>query len=109
MHRNKALDQTRDILLKRAQVQRHPPLHQSLRAVIGSDVRPTGRVELASERLGKRHGFYAAAFLGAQLEGVDVVIKPAFLNVFPCELDGKENSLLHAVVAPIALLQLQGG
>ena len=82
MRGDKALDQTQNILLKRARMQRQPSLHQGLRAIVGADVWPTGECEPAPERPGEGHGFNTAAFLRTQFESVDIVIESVCLN-FP--------------------------
>jgi len=105
MRGGKVLDQAQNILLKCARMQRQPSLHQSLRAVVGADVWPAGECEPASECPGEGHGFDTAAFLRTQFESVDIVIESVRLNLPVSEPYGKEYSLSHAVVAPMALLK----
>jgi hypothetical protein len=80
-----------------------------LRTVVGLDVWPAGACKPAAEGSGEGHGFDVTAFLQTQFERVDIVIESAGLNVPVSEPNGKEDSLSHAMVAPITLLKFQHG
>jgi len=77
---SKAIDQAQNILLKRAQLQRQPALHQSLRAVVRVDVWPSGERKPPPKSSCEGHRFNPAAFLQTQFERVNIVIESVCLD-----------------------------